>query len=72
MENVKTNNKPYIAVIVALALVIVGLGIALYFNSQSMSGHANNLESVYQKSLYRSYCLHIWKKIHSEYANILL
>ena len=52
MENVKTNNKPYIAVIVALALVIVGLGIALYFNSQSMSGHANNLESVYQKSLY--------------------
>ncbi len=52
MEKVKTNNRTYAFIILALSLVIVGLGVALYFNSASMSSHAANLESVYQKSLY--------------------
>ncbi len=44
--------KTYWFIISALSLVCIGLGIALYFNNSAMSGHAANLESVYQKSLY--------------------
>ena len=42
----------YILAILGLSVVCVGLGIALYFNTNTMSGHASNLEGVYQKSLY--------------------
>ncbi len=42
----------YILAILGLSFVCVGLGIALYFNTTTMSGHASTLESVYQKSLY--------------------
>lgn len=52
MEKVKQNVRVYAFVIVALALVSIGLGVALYFNSRTMSSRASSLESVYQKSLY--------------------
>ena len=42
----------YILAILGLSVVCVGLGVALYFNTNTMSGHASNLEGVYQKSLY--------------------
>ncbi len=45
-------SKAYLFAIIGLSLVCVGLGVALYFNATTMSGHASNLESVYQKSLY--------------------
>ena len=44
--------KGYILAIVGLSLVCIGLGVALYFNSTTMSGHADQLENVYQKSFY--------------------
>ncbi len=46
------SNKILIAAVVFLAIISVGLGIALYFNNNSMQGHATSLENIYQRSFY--------------------
>ncbi len=45
-------HRAYIFAILGLSLVCIGLGVALYLNSNTMSSHAGQLENVYQKSFY--------------------
>ena len=44
--------RAYIFAILGLSLVCIGLGVALYLNSNTLSSHAGQLENVYQKSFY--------------------
>lgn len=45
-------NKILIAILVFMTLLVAGLSVVLYLNNKTMTTHASDLESVYQRSFY--------------------